>query len=115
MKKILLFAAAMLAFAGCKEDEPVEPPVPQEPDEISVTSDNPVELGNEGGAFDVTLATDTEGAELVAADFEVETSADWLTFNAPATGNATSATLNFTAEANTEEGAPARSADITVS
>lgn len=210
MKKILLFAAAMLAFAGCKEVDPVEPPVPQEPDEISVspksgiaggeggevtttvtsngewtlataggatydwvdasplsgeagetvvtfevdentdrgdieakfvftcgdataeftvkstqkevvipeievTSDNPVELGNEGGVFDVTLATDTEGAELVAADFEAETSADWLTFNAPATGDATSATLKFTAEANSEEGAPARSADITVS
>lgn len=210
MKKILLFAAAMLAFAGCKEVDPVEPPVPQEPDEISVspksgiaggeggevtttvtsngkwtlataggatydwvdasplsgeagetvvtfevdentdrgdieakfvftcgdataeftvkstqkevvipeievTSDNPVELGNEGGVFDVTLATDTEGAELVAADFEAETSADWLTFNAPATGDATSATLKFTAEANSEEGAPARSADITIS
>ena len=210
MKKILLIAAAMLAFAGCKEVDPVEPPVPQEPDEISVspksgivggeggkvtttvtsngewtlataggatydwvdalplsgkagktvvtfevdentdrgdveakfvftcgdataeftvkstqkevvipeievTSDNPVKLGNEGGVFDVTLATDTEGAELVAADFEAETSADWLTFNAPATGDATSATLNFTAEANSEEGAPARSADITIS
>ena len=210
MKKILLIAAAMLAFAGCKEDEPVEPPVPQEPDEISVspksdivggeggkvtttvtsngewtlataggatydwvdasplsgkagktvvtfevdentdrgdveakfvftcgdataeytikstekevvipeievTSDNPVELGNEGSAFDVTLVTDTEGAELVAADFEAEISADWLTFNAPATGDATSATLKFTAEANSEEGAPARSADITIS
>lgn len=210
MKKILLIAAAMLAFAGCKEDEPVEPPVPQEPDEISVspksdkvggeggkvtttvtsngewtlataggatydwvdasplsgkagktvvtfevdentdrgdveakfvftcgdataeytikstekevvipeievTSDNPVELGNEGSAFDVTLVTDTEGAELVAADFEAEISVDWLTFNAPATGDATSATLKFTAEANSEEGAPARSADITIS
>ena len=83
--------------------------------EIEVTSDNPVKLGNEGGAFDVTLATDTEGAELVAADFEAETSADWLTFIAPATGDATSATLKFTAEANSEEGAPARSADITIS
>lgn len=83
--------------------------------EIEVTSDNPVELGNEGGVFDVTLATDTEGAELVAADFEAETSADWLTFKAPATGDATSATLKFTAEANSEEGAPARSADITIS
>ena len=90
-----IVCCSMLAFAGCKEVDPIEPPVPQEPDEISVievTSDNPVELGNEGGVFDVTLATDTEGAELVAADFEAETSADWLTFNAPATGDATSAT-----------------------
>lgn len=55
MKKILLLAAALLAFAGCKEKEVQPEPQPQA-DEISVSPTTRT-VGGEGGEVSVTVTS----------------------------------------------------------
>lgn len=75
MKKILLFAAAMLAFAGCKEDTVTPEP---EPDEISVAPERK-DFGSAGGKVSVVVTSSGEWT------LETEDNAvyNWVTADKP--------------------------------
>lgn len=92
MKKFLLLAAALLAFAGCKEKE--NQPTPQA-DEISVS---PAErtVGGEGGEVSVTV-TSTGDWTLAASG---NATYDWVT-SSKASGKSGDKVV-FTVEPNTE-------------
>lgn len=92
MKKILLLAAALLAFAGCKEKE--NQPTPQA-DEISVSPTSRT-VGGEGGEVSVTV---TSTADWTLASKE-NAKYDWVT--ASKASGKTGDKVVFTVEPNTD-------------
>lgn len=95
MKKILLLAAALLAFAGCKEKEVQPDPEPQA-DEISVA---PAErtIGGEGGEVSVTVTSSSDWT-LASKD---NAKYDWVTSGK--TSGKTGDKVVFTVDPNTEK------------
>lgn len=95
MKKILLLAAALLAFAGCKEKEVQPDPEPQA-DEISVA---PAErtIGGEGGEVSVTVTSSSDWT-LASKD---NAKYDWVTSGK--TYGKTGDKVVFTVDPNTEK------------
>ena len=73
MKKIFLFAAALLAFAGCK-DEQIEPAPEQEKDEISVAPEKK-DFDRKGGSVNVVVTSSGEW-DLAAKD---DAKYEWVT------------------------------------
>lgn len=93
MKKILLLAAALLAFAGCKEKEN-QPETPKA-DEISVSPEERT-VGGEGGEVSVTV-TSTADWSLASKD---NAKYDWVT--ASKTSGKNGDKVVFTVEPNTD-------------
>lgn len=94
MKKILLLAAALLAFAGCKEKE-TQPEETPKPDEISVSPEERT-VGGEGGEVSVTVTS--TGNWTLAAKSDAQY--DWV--SADKTSGANGDKVTFTVEPNTD-------------
>lgn len=94
MKKILLLAAALLAFAGCKEKENQPEDTPKA-DEISVSPEERT-VGGEGGEVSVTV-TSTGNWTLAAKS---GAKYDWVSADKASGANGDKVT--FTVEANTD-------------
>lgn len=92
MKKFLLFAAAVLAFASCKpEDKPKDPDTPVN-DEISIDIKEKA-FENNGGSVDVKVKSSGDWTLTSAKEY------DWV--SPSATTGKDGATVKFTVEANT--------------
>lgn len=95
MKKFLFLAAALLAFAGCKEKEVQPDPQPQV-DEISVSPTDRT-VGGEGGEVSVTV---TSTADWTLAS-KGNAKYDWVT--ASKSSGKTGDKVVFTVDPNTDE------------
>lgn len=95
MKKFLFLAAALLAFAGCKEKEVQPDPQPQA-DEISVSPTDRT-VGGEGGEVSVTV---TSTADWTLAS-KGNAKYDWVT--ASKASGKTGDKVVFTVDPNTDE------------
>ena len=68
MKKMLLFAAAMLAFAGCKEEEEA-PSLPEKSDSIELSVSEKI-FDHQGGKAQIIVTSTGEWSAKPAADYD---------------------------------------------
>lgn len=107
MKKILLFIAAALAVASCKDSKADPDPTPGDKDQISVSPASKT-FGNQGGSVDVTVTSSSDwtmtangSPDWVTASTSVGSDGDVVTFTVSANDTQADKVAEFTFTAGT--------------